>query len=65
MNKGVSVVILYPKGGGGVIYTCVKDDVVREKEQYKSIGLHGFDYKLFEAEVDVWGVERAYMGILI
>ena len=32
MNKGVSVVILYPKGGGGVIYTCVKGDVVREKE---------------------------------
>ena len=65
MNKGVSVVILYPKGGGGVIYTCVKDDVVREKEQYKSIGLHGFDYKLFEEEEGTWGVERAQMCIHI
>ena len=60
------MVVLHPKGGGDwVIFTCVKDDVFEVKEEYKSIGLQGFDYKLFDEEEGTWGVERAYMGIHI
>ena len=29
-------------------WTCVKDNTIEEKEDYKAIGLNGFDYKLFE-----------------
>ena len=39
----------HPKGGG-VFWTCVKDDIINEKEDYKDIGKRGFDYKLFEEE---------------
>ena len=39
----------HPKGGG-VVWTCVKDHIIDEKEDYKYIGLHGFDYKLSEEE---------------
>ena len=38
----------HPKGGGG--WTCVKDNITNEKEEYEAIGLCGFDYKLFEEE---------------
>ena len=41
--------IPHPKGGG-IICTCVKNHIIDEKEQYKDIGLRGFDYKLFEEE---------------
>ena len=34
--------------GGKSVWTCVKDHIIDEKEDYKYIGLHGFDYKLFE-----------------
>ena len=36
--------------GGNIVCTCVKDHIVGEKEQYKAIGLGGFDYKLFKKE---------------
>ena len=41
--------VLHPKGGK-IVWTCVKDHVIDEKEDYKDIGLCGFDYKLFEEE---------------
>ena len=42
----------HPKGGT-IVCTCVKDHVIDEKEDYKDIGLFGFDYKLFEEEEGV------------
>ena len=36
--------------GGAIVWTCVKDHIIDEKENHKEIGLHGFDYKLFEEE---------------
>ena len=41
--------IPHPKGGA-IVWTCVKDNIVDEKEDYKDIGLRGFDYTLFEEE---------------
>ena len=41
------VSVPHPKGGA-VVWTCVEDDIIDEKEDYKYIGLSGFDYKLFE-----------------
>ena len=38
------------KGGEGVVWTCVKDNVCWIKEEYKVIRLCGFGYKLFEEE---------------
>ena len=32
---------------GTIVWTCVKDHVIDEKEDYKYIGLRGFDYSLF------------------
>ena len=40
-----------PKGGN-IVWTCVNNHIIDENEQYKAIGLRGFDYKLFEAEDD-------------
>ena len=37
----------HPKGGK-IAWTCVKDHVIEKKEDYKDIGLRGFDYSLFE-----------------
>ena len=34
----------------GVVWNCVKDHIIDEKEDCKTIGLRGFDYKLFEEE---------------
>ena len=39
----------HPKGGT-IVWICVKDHIIDEKEDYKEIGLCGFDYKLFEEE---------------
>ena len=36
------------RGGGG--WTCVKDNIIEEKEGYKYIGTCGFGCKLFEEE---------------
>ena len=39
----------HPKGWG-VVWTCVKDHIIVEKEEFKYIGLRGFDYKIFWEE---------------
>ena len=36
--------------GGGIVWTCVKDNIIDEKEDYKDIGLCGFYYKLLGEE---------------
>ena len=41
------VSVSHPKGGT-IVWTCVKDHVIDETEDYKEIGLRGFDYRLFE-----------------
>ena len=38
------VTVPHPKGGA-IFWTCVKDHIIDEKEDYKDIGLRGFDYK--------------------
>ena len=43
------VFVTYPKREN-IVWTCVKDNIINEKEQYKSIGLCELDYKLFEEE---------------
>ena len=43
------VSILHLKGGN-IVWTYVKDNITEENEDYKAIGIHGFDYKLFEEE---------------
>ena len=43
------VSVPHPKGGE-IVWTCVKNHIIDEKEDYKDIRLHGFDYKLFEEE---------------
>ena len=45
----VLVSVPHPKGAA-IFWTCVKDQVIDEKEDYKEIGLLGFDYQLFEEE---------------
>ena len=42
-------------------WTCVKDNTIEEKEDYKAIGLNGFDYKLFEEEEGV-GIREVLDG---
>ena len=39
----------HPKWGA-IVWTCVKDHIIDEKEDYKDIGLRGFYYKIFEEE---------------
>ena len=39
----------HPKGGE-FVWDFVKDHIIEEKEQYKYIAPHGFDYTLFEEE---------------
>ena len=41
--------VKHPKGGA-IVWNCVKDHIIDEKEDYKNIGLSGFDYKLFVEE---------------
>ena len=36
--------------GGKIVWTCVKDHIIDEKEDYKEIRLRGFDYSSFEEE---------------
>ena len=49
INRKFSVSVPHPKGGA-IFWTCVKDHIINEREDYKYIGLCGFDYKLFEEE---------------
>ena len=57
INREFLVVVTYTKGGG-IVWTCVKDNVVGEKGEYKAIGLSGFDYKLFDKEEGRGRVDR-------
>ena len=43
------VSVSHPKGGA-IVWTCMKYHTIDEKQDYKDIGLRGFDYKLFEEE---------------
>ena len=36
--------------GGNIVWTCVKDNIINGKEDYKAIGLRYFGCKLFEEE---------------
>ena len=36
--------------GGNIVWTCAKDNIIEEKEDYEAIGLRGLNYKLFEEE---------------
>ena len=36
--------------GGNIIWNCVEDIVIEEKENYKSIGIYGSGYNLFGEE---------------
>ena len=42
---------------GGIVCTCVKDNIIKENEDYKDIELRGFDYKIYE-EDEGGGFER-------
>ena len=42
-----------PKGRR-FFWTCVKDHIINEKEDCKTIELRGFDYKLFEGIFDTY-----------
>ena len=53
----------HPKGGN-IVWTCVKDYITKEKEDYEDIGLHIFYHKLF-GEEEGGGFEIYYTGILI
>ena len=46
IKREFSVSVPHPKGGA-TVWTCVKDHIIDEKEDYKDIVLCGFDYKLF------------------
>ena len=46
-KKECLVFVLHPRGGS-IVWNCVKDHIINEKEDRKDIGLRGFDYKLFE-----------------
>ena len=43
----------HPKGRN-IVWTYVKDNIIEEKEDYKSIGIRGFDYNLFEEVEGRW-----------
>ena len=47
ITRAFLVSVPHPKGGT-IVWTCVKDHVIDKKEDYKEIGLSGFDYSLFE-----------------
>ena len=38
-----------PKGGN-IVWTCVKDNIIEETEDYEAIGICAVDYTLFEEE---------------
>ena len=47
IHKEFLVSIPHPKGGG-IVCICVENNVINKNEDFKAIGLHGFDYKIFE-----------------
>ena len=48
INRQLPLSVPHPKGGN-IVWTCVKENIFEEKEDYESIGLRCFDYKLFES----------------
>ena len=63
INRQFSVSVPHPMGGN-TIWTCVKDNIIEENEDYEYIGIRGFYYKLF-GEEDSGGFDRDYTDILI
>ena len=57
------VSVPHPKGGT-IVWTCVKDHIIYEQEDYKEIGILGTYYKLIK-ERRVGVNDRDYMGIHI
>ena len=51
------VSVPHPKGGA-IVWTCVKDHIIYEKEDNKYIGLCGFHYKLLEEEDGKGTIEK-------
>ena len=49
ITRSFSVSVPHPKGGK-MFWTCVKDHIIEEKDNYKEIRLRGFKYTLFEEE---------------
>ena len=49
INRELLVSIPHTKGGK-YFWTCVKDHIIEENDDYEAIGLRGFDYILFEEE---------------
>ena len=47
IKREFPVSVPHPKWGN-IFCTCVKDNIIEEKEHYKAIGLRDFYYKLFE-----------------
>ena len=44
-DKEISFGVCSASEMGNIVWTCVKDNIIEETEEYKAIGLHGFDYK--------------------
>ena len=42
----------HPKGGD-IVWTCVNNHIINEKERKKSIGICGFNFKLLKEEESV------------
>ena len=57
ITRAFLVSVPKPKGGT-IVWACVKDHIIDEKEDYKEIGLCGFDYSLFEKKGWWGGNER-------
>ena len=57
---------MHPKGEN-IVWTCVNDNIIEENQEYKAIGIYGFDYKLFQEKEGGGGVgvERVYIVIHI
>ena len=60
IKKYFSVFVPHPKGGG-IIWTCVKDNNIEENQDYEAIGLRGFGYTLFEVE-ESGGITEGFYG---
>ena len=59
IKRYLSLSVPHPKGSN-VVWTCVKYHITNEKEQYKDIGLRGFNYTLFEEEASGRNIEVLY-----
>ena len=47
IKRDVLAEVPHPNGGGGD-WTCVESNAIKEKEENREIGLHGFNDKSFE-----------------